>query len=206
MSKRHDDDFNELLSFLYNTDFDSQPTKNESYAKQLVDVHKEFVKRNEKLTELLNDYIEQRGKRVKTNNFFKKFIFWFFIGISIVLTISLVLFVAVFKPIYSTKGIVSLVSALVTYLVSIISVFEIISKYLFPVDEEKDTISMIKTVINNDVNVESIMSDAIDKNGFQNIKLLSRLKNLLDNGTITQEEFEKLKNAEIDKMTKFHNN
>ena len=39
----------------------------------------------------------------------------------------------------------------------------IISKYLFPFDEEKDTIEMIKTVIQNDVQVEKIMSEAIDK-------------------------------------------
>lgn len=205
MSKKHDDDYDDILSFLYNTDFDGQPTKNENYARQLVEVHNEFVIRNKKLTSLLTDYIIQRKKRVKTNRFFKKFIFWFFIGISAVLTFSLIWFVAKFKPIYSKTGIISLVSAFITYLVSIISVFEIISKYLFPVDEEKDTISMIKTVIDNDINVENMMSKAIDKNGAQSIKLLNEFKKLLDNDIITQEEFQKLKTIEIDRLTKSHN-
>ena len=73
-----DKNFLETLVELLSSNYDNKPTKTEAYAKQLVSVHEEFVKRNEKLTSLLDDYITQRKERVRTNNFLKKFIFWFF--------------------------------------------------------------------------------------------------------------------------------
>ena len=200
--QKSENEVKNILSYVYSSSFDGMPTKNEKYATQLVAVHTEFVERNRKLTNLLSDYILQRSRRIKTNYFFKKFIFWFFIGMTFVLTVSVILFVAILKPIYSVKNIVSLVSVLVTYLVSIISVFEIISKYLFPLDEEKDAISMIKTVIDNDVKVEDMMSKAIDKNNQDGINRLAKFKELLDSNAITPDDFKRLKDFEIEKWLK----
>ena len=178
---------------LVESKYDKQPTQNEAYAKQLVSVHEEFVKRNEKLTSLLEDFIIQRRKRVKTNNFLKKFIFWFFVLMLAVLTGAVVYFVKQNISVSTIPAMVSLISVAATYLASLIAVFEIMSKYLFPVDEEKDTINMIKAVINNDVKVEELMSKAIDKSNNDDIERLKDLKKLLDTNAITKEEFNELK-------------
>lgn len=189
-----------LLRELLSSDYDSQPTKNEEYAEQLMKVHAQFVKRNGKLTDLLEDFIQQRSDRVKTNKFFKKFIFWFFVGLLGLLTIAVVLFIICNRTIESVPAVVSLISVLATYLASLIAIFEIISKYLFPLDEEKDTINMIQAVINNDVKVEEIMSKEIDRGNGASIERLQALKQLLDNDILTQEEFAELKKALLEKF------
>lgn len=160
---RNELSYKEVLRDLLISNFDNKPTKNEEYAEQLMNVHAQFVNRNGKLTNLLDDYIEQRRKRVETNNFLKKFIFWFFVGLLAVLTIAVVVFIVCNRNSNSIPSMVSLLSVSATYLASLIAVFEIMSKYLFPIDEEKDTITMIQAVIDNDVQVEELMSKAIDK-------------------------------------------
>ncbi|MEE0945574.1 MAG: hypothetical protein U0M42_01945 [Acutalibacteraceae bacterium] len=195
-----DKNFFATLAELLSSNYDNKPTKTEEYAKQLVSVHEEFVKRNEKLTSLLDDYITQRKERVRTNNFLKKFIFWFFVGMLGALTITVVCFVAFNITIKTISAMVSLISVSATYLASLIGIFQIMSKYLFPVDEEKDTISMIKAVINNDVEVEKLMSTAIDKSFANDVEHLKLMKELRDSHTITQEEFVELKESILKKI------
>ncbi len=192
--------YRKVLWDLMTSKFDSKPTKNEEYAEQLMNVHAQFVKRNGKLTDLLDDYIIQRRDRVKTNNFLKKFIFWFFIGLLGVLTIAVAVFLICNRNSDSVSSMVSLLSVSVTYLASLIAVFEIMSKYLFPIDEEKDTISMIQAVINNDVQVEELMSNAIDKSHSEVIERLKMLKQLCDDKVLTDEEFNEIKKNLIEKI------
>lgn len=195
-----DKNFLSILSELLSSNYDSISTENEAYAKQLVDVHEEFVKRNKKLTSLLDDYIVQRKKRVNTNNFLKKFIFWFFVGMLAALTITVVCFVAFNITIKTIPAMVSLISVSATYLASLIGIFQIMSKYLFPVDEEKDTISMIKAVIDNDVQVEQLMSNAIDKSFANDVEHLKLMKELRDSHIISPEEFVELKESILKKI------
>ncbi|MDE7302125.1 MAG: SHOCT domain-containing protein [Oscillospiraceae bacterium] len=197
---RDNPSYREVLWDLITSNFDSNPTKNEEYAEQLMNVHVQFVKRNGKLTDLLDDYIEQRRGRVKTNNFLKKFIFWFFIVLLGILTIAVAIFIICNRNSDSIPAMVSLLSVSVTYLASLIAVFEIMSKYLFPIDEEKDTISMIQAVINNDVQVEELMSNAIDKNHSEVIERLKMLKQLCDDKVLTDEEFNEIKKNLIEKL------
>lgn len=192
--------YKEVLRDLLTSNFDNKPTKNEEYAEQLMNVHAQFVNRNGKLTTLLDDYIEQRRKRVKTNNFLKKFIFWFFVGMLAVLTIAVVAFIVCNRNSNSIPSMVSLLSVSATYLASLLAVFEIMSKYLFPVDEEKDTITMIQAVINNDVQVEELMSKAIDKSHSEVIERLKLLKQLCDENILTDEEFNEIKRNLIEKI------
>lgn len=193
-------EFLATFSELLNSNYDNKPTESEEYAKQLVNVHEEFVKRNKQLTSLLNDFIEQRKKRVKTNFFLKKFIFWFFVSMLAMLTIAVVSVVINSIINSSVPAAIALVSVSLTFLASLIAVFEIMSKYLFPVDEEKDTISMIKAVIHNDVQVEELMSNAIDKNKHVDIGQLKTYKELLDANIITEEEFLELKKSVLVKI------
>lgn len=192
--------YKKVLWDLLTSNFDSKSTENEEYAEQLMNVHAQFVKRNGKLTDLLDDYIKQRRDRIKTNSFLKKFIFCFFVVLLGVLTIAVAIFIICNRSIDSVPAMVSLLSVSVTYLGSLIAVFEIMSKYLFPIDEEKDTISMIQAVINNDVRVEELTSDAIDKSNSSVIERLKMLKQLYDDKILTEEEFNEIKKNFIEKI------
>lgn len=196
---KNDSSYYHVLHDLLSSTFDDNSTKNEEYAKQLMEVHAQFVNRNRKLTTLLDDFIQQRKNRVKTNNFLKKFIFWFFIGLLGILTIAVAIFLIYNRNSDSIPSLVSLLSVSVTYLASLIAVFEIMSKYLFPIDEEKDTISMIQAVINNDVQVEKLLSNSIDKSHSEIIEQLKAYRELYNNKTLTYDEFEELKKDLLEK-------
>ena len=192
--------YRKVLWELITSNVDSNSTQNEEYAVQLMNVHAQFVERNKKLTGLLDDYIQQRQGRIKTNNFLKKFIFWFFVALLGALTIAVSIFVICNRNSNSVSSMVSLISVSVTYLASLIAVFEIMSKYLFPIDEEKDTISMIQTVINNDVQVEELMSNAINKSHGEVFERLKMLKQLCDDKVLSDEEFNEIKQNLIEKI------
>lgn len=193
--------FNQVLQLLLQSKYDNKSTSNEDYAKQLKNVHTEFVKRNEKLTGLLEDYIQHRKERIKTNDSLKKFIFWLFVALLIVLTIVVVIvFVKTDLNSSDVSSAVSLISVALTYLGSLISIFKIMSTYLFPVDEEKDTIEMIKTVIENDIQVEQLMSQTIQDYEDSDIKKIQTLKQLHDSGALDENEFKELKVTFIDKI------
>ncbi len=189
------DKFKDILYELITSAYDSQPTKNEEYAKQLSKVHDEFVERNKKLTGLLDDYILERKNRMTMNKKLKTILFVVFVLLLLALTFALInvyLRTDINKAVPSS--VVSLFSVMITYLGSILSIFKIMSKYLFPVDEEKDTLDMIKTVISNDITVEELMLKSIKENDDNNIILLKKYKELLDQKIITNEEFDRLKN------------
>lgn len=193
--------FKEILYELLQSDFDERATKDEDYAKQLKNVHNEFVRRNRKLTTLLDDYMGHRNKRINSNGFFKKFIFWLFVVVFLTLTVVVVIvFLTTDINNPNVTTVISLLSVAGTYLASIMTVFQIMTKYLFPPDEEKDTIEMIKTVINNDVEVEKMMSEAIEESGNVYINKLREYKKLLDENIISNEDFNALKEQTIKKI------
>ena len=199
------DKFEDILVELLSSRYDEKSTTDEEYANQLKSVHQEFVKRNKKLTSLLENYIEDRKKRIKSNDFFKKFIFWLFVGLLIILTVVLIIVFTkadINNPSFAT--VVSLGSTLGTYLASVLSIFQIMSKYLFPPDEEKDTIEMIKAVIQNDVEVERMMSDVIKETRNIDVDRLVEYKKLLDNRIIEPDEFNELKSKVLEKIKNLH--
>lgn len=205
----NDDDlyFYQVLDDLMRSKFDNVSTKNENYAEQLKSIHNEFVKRNNKLTGLLDDYISNRKIRIKTNYFLKNFIFWLFVVLIVALTVVVVVvFVKTDINNIRTSSVISLLSVAITYLGSLLSIFKIMSKYLFPTDEEKDTIEMIKAVIENDTEVEQIMSNAIQENENLDTNKLKIFKELYDNHIIEIEEYNELKNIILENIKKRLNN
>lgn len=185
--------YREILFDLLTSDYDNKSTTSEKYAEQLLAIQAQFVKRNDKLTELLYDYIEQRKIRIRKNSCFKNIIFWFFIVLLAVFTVGIIIFIIFNKNINSIPSAISLISVLAAYFASLIAVFEIISKYLFPIDEEKDANNMIQTVISNDLKVEELMSSFINKSHTEVFEKLKMLKQLLDDGSISADEFNEIK-------------
>lgn len=158
----------EILNDLPSESYNDESTINEEYARALIIAHTQFAKRNEKLTELLNNYVDRNKKRSEGNDIMKYVSFSIFMFIILLLTIAVV--VAIIKADLDTTTapvMVSLVSIAVTYLGSIITILQIIFKYLFPTDEEKDTISMIQTIIQNDLKVEEMTASKLKNDSSQ---------------------------------------
>ncbi len=161
----------EILDDLPSESYNDESTVNEEYAKGLMTAHTQFAKRNEKLTELPNNYVDRNKKRSHGNDVMKYVSFGIFMLIIVLLTIAV--FVAIVKANLDTTtmpAMVSLVSIVATYLGSIITILQIIFKYLFPTDEEKDTISMIQTIIQNDLRVEEMAASRLKNTSSQDNK------------------------------------
>lgn len=149
--------YQDYLKELLNTNYDSVPTDNIHLARLLPFLRKNLLERDQQLTDLLTKYITQCTKRISTNNFFKKIIFWIFVALLMVLTVVVV--VVFWKTDLNNidiSSVVALFSIAGTYLGSLISIFRIMSKYLFPIDELKDTIEMIKVLTNKDMRLQEL--------------------------------------------------
>lgn len=156
-TKQKDKQYQDYLSELLNTHYDNMPTDNMQTARWLLRFRKNLLKRDQQLTNLLEKYIEQCIKRVSTNNFFKKVIFWIFIALLVALTVAVVVvFWKIDMNNVDVSSVVALFSIAVTYLGSLISIFRIMSKYLFPIDELKDTIEMIKVLTDKDIRMQEM--------------------------------------------------
>ena len=152
-------ELSELIKILQDSEYDGQSTKNEQYAKDLLKAHRQVVERNLLLTNLLRNYIHQASEKNKENRIYKRVLFSFFIIIVMGLTAAVVtVLVTVDFNDATVPLVVSLLSVGATYLGSLFTIYDIMFKYLFPIDEEKDMINMIKTVIENDAKVEEFAS------------------------------------------------
>ena len=158
MSKtKHDENLQDFLKELLDTEHDDVPTGNMLQARWLSVFRNNLLKRDRQLTNLLEEYIKQCIKRVRTNNFFKKTIFWVFIALLVMLTVAVaVVFWKTDMSNITISSVVALLSVAGTYLGSLISIFRIMSKYLFPIDELKDTIEMIKVLTDKDTHLQEI--------------------------------------------------
>lgn len=154
----------DLLHELTSSVYDPKSTINEQYvayaaSKQytagLLKAHDQVVIRNEKLTGLLEHYIKNYDEKTVENRRYKEMLFNTFVGLFILLTFGIfVVFIRTDLNEVTVPLAVSLISVGATYVGSIFVVYEIMFRYLFPVDEEKDMITMIKTVIDNDLKLE----------------------------------------------------
>lgn len=149
----------ELSEVLEASAHDEQSTTDEEYAGGLLKAHDQIVKRNILLTKLLESYIDSHSKKVSENRWYKRIMFIIFLGVFVAFTaVTLWMFLRTDFSNADIPQVVSLLSVGATYIGSIFVAYEIMFKYLFPTDEEKDMISMIKTVIENDLKVEEFTS------------------------------------------------
>ena len=189
-----DNEFNDVLLTLLRSRYDVQKSKSEGYANDLNNVQSEFVKRNKSLTNLLSNYIEEKENRIKINNGLKITLFVVFVGLLLGLTIGIiVVFCKIDFNHIKIAAVTGLVSACVTYIGSLLAILRIMAKYLFPCDEEKDTIGMIKTVLQNDNKVEEMLTKRLKENRSVISNTLREYKKLLDEGILEENEYKTLK-------------
>lgn len=148
--------YNKYLAELFGTEYGEQSIRDNTFAvKHYAEVRRNFTERDTQLTILLVNYINRCIKRIDTNSFFKKIIFWIF---AVLLMLFTVMVVYVFYKVdindVNVETLIALFSVAGTYLVSLISIFRIMSKYLFPVDELKDSIEMIKVLTQKDTYIQ----------------------------------------------------
>ena len=121
-----------------------------------------MIERNILLTTLLKNYIDSHAEKTRTNKWYKAILFYTFVIAFIAFTAAVaVVFLKADLNAATVPLVVSLLSVGATYVGSIFIAYEIMFKYLFPADEEKDMISMIKTVIENDLKVEEFASKSL---------------------------------------------
>lgn len=189
-----DNEFNDVLLTLLKSRYDVQKSKSEGYANDLNNVQSEFVKRNKSLTQLLSGYIKEKEDRVKINKRLKITLFIVFVGLLLGLTVGIiVVFCKINFNQINVVAVTGLVSACVTYIGSLLAILKIMAKYLFPCDEEKDTIDMIKTVLQNDNQVEEMLTERLKGNREVISNTLREYKKLYDEGILEETEYKSLK-------------
>lgn len=157
--------------------YDEKSTTDEQYADDLIKTHKQVVERNILLTSLLKNYVDSHTQKNKTNQDFKDILFYTFVLAFIVFTAAIIIvFIKTDLADATVPLVVSLLSVGATYLGSIFIAYEIMFKYLFPEDEEKDMISMIKVVIENDLKVEEFASLRLSNRNLESKTVNTRSK------------------------------
>lgn len=159
IKRRSQDLIAELSALLEDSEPDDRSTTDEKYAEGLLKAHDQVVKRNILLTNLLENYIKSHSEKIAENRWYKRIMFFVFLGAFVAFTgATLWMFLRTDFSSADIPQVVSLLSVGATYIGSVFVAYEIMFKYLFPTDEEKDMISMIKTVIENDLKVEEFSS------------------------------------------------
>lgn len=157
--QREKQNLRDLIKVLESSLYDDQSTTDEEYAVGLLKAHTQIVNRNALLTKLLESYIDSHSKKVSENRRYKRIMFIVFLLVFVSFTFVLLwIFLNINLDSANISQVASLLSVGATYIGSIFVAYEIMFKYLFPTDEEKDMISMIKTVIENDLKVEEFTS------------------------------------------------
>lgn len=147
-------DYRSLLSDLLSIPIDQNSTEDLALAHQLEFVKKELVERSKKLNDLIQIYSDDHRGKSKQNRRMKWILFGVFIALLVVLT-GAVVFVCIKTDFNNVdiSSVISLLSVMATYVTSIISIIRIMCKYLFPPDEEKFVIDMIKSITANDAEI-----------------------------------------------------
>lgn len=104
------------------------------------------------ITSILENYKDQQSKRNKNKYSKQKTIFWVLMVLVCGLTIALALwigFLFCFHQTIATPEIIGLITSCITYLSSLLIIFFVIVKYVFPEDEEKDFNELVAIIIKN---------------------------------------------------------
>lgn len=170
-----------MLKSLFKKIFSKHKNKDELLEKELIDkhLHSDFDdkyvteqqrNRDEKITNLLGKYVDSYESKVRFQRVFRIILCFVSLGIIVVFAYNMI---DVLKSVQNLRDnvtsntVVSIITASVTFLVSIISILQIIAKYCFPQDDEQYITEIVKTIQENDF-----------KHKQENIKLDSQNINL----------------------------
>ncbi len=134
--------------------------------------------RDKKITELLEQYVSAYTYKNSSNKLYK--IILFLVCISILTTFSVAFVIFVSKLKYQTDAvavgnIVQIISVCITFLALIISVLQIITKYVFPENEDEYITRIVEIIQNNDLENKK-QNINVKSNMEQNLKSDNKLE------------------------------
>lgn len=123
----------------------------------------EQKKRDKEITKLLQYYTDAYEKKSKSNRKYKCLIFW--TSILILLSFSLMFLHLLYhypdmSDTDAVNNMIALITVCITYLTLVIGILKIITKYVFPQNEEEYITRIVKSIQDNDLenkktNIES---------------------------------------------------
>mgnify|MGYP000251001076 CR=1 FL=1 len=127
--------------------------------------------RDKKITELLQLYVEAYNYKNKSNKWYKGILFGICTAILLAFAITLIVLVVRFNGATDEKtieSVVQLITACITFLTLIVSILKIITKYVFPVNDEEYITRIVEIIQNNDLenkkeNIRIRIADAEDE-------------------------------------------
>ncbi len=140
--------------------------------------------RDKKVTELLNQYVDGYVYKNKSNKWYKGILFG--CCCVILVTFSVVFIVLICNINFGTKDnsineLVELISICITFLTLIVGILKIITKYVFPENEEEYITRIVEIIQNNDL-----------ENKKQNIKAQLKLKQELEDREMSITDIDQL--------------
>lgn len=125
---------------------------NENYVDSYVMLQQK--KRDEQITRLLTEYVDEYANKNKSRKFFKNILFYGSIGTIVVFSGCFIYWInkAMGKSSeVSVESLVQIISVCVTFLTLIISIIKTITKYVFPQNEEEYITRIVEIIQKNDL-------------------------------------------------------
>lgn len=125
----------------------------------------EQKKRDELVTTLLECYVANYREKIKSNDCYKKILFFVNIGIVLIFTIIMISMISIVKEnIITMEYMVAFITACVSYLTLVFGIMTIITKYVFPEKEEEYITEIVKTIQENDLKnkQENMRADGVE--------------------------------------------
>lgn len=147
----------------------------DNFVKSDIDFHdsyqtKEQKNRDTEITKLLRKYVESYSEKVKTQKIGRKVLIILCSSIIFLFSIVflfLVLYFSLKLTLVNIENIIGLISVCITFLGSILGLFQIITKYCFPEKDEEYITKIVEAIQKNDL-----------ENKKENIKLENRSKDI----------------------------
>lgn len=141
-----------MESVSYIKKVDSQREMEDAYIDNYVTKQQRL--RDKKITELLNTYVSTYQKKCTSNMWYKNILFG---SCSIILIVFSIVFVCLICKIDFTgdvvpiTSLVEVISVCITFLSLIIGILQIITKYVFPENEDEYITKIVEIIQNNDL-------------------------------------------------------
>ena len=117
----------------------------------------QYDNRDELYTELLKHYIDTTKLKNNNNKKYKKVFFWVVVCafVALVATPITATFIVLYNGLTDTAAIIALVGGAVSAIPAVIVLPQIIAQHLFPTDEDKNMIDLVKSMQENDSGIRS---------------------------------------------------
>ncbi|MCU6698529.1 hypothetical protein [Laedolimicola ammoniilytica] len=145
-----------ISQILNSVNFIQEVNNDQEMGREYIDEYttKQQRLRDEKITELLTHYVEAYQFKIKSNKWYKGILLG--ICILILLTFCIVFVILMFricitKNEMSAGNVAKLISVCVTFLTLIVGIMTIITKYVFPENEEEYITRIVEIIQNNDL-------------------------------------------------------